>query len=939
MELSRRRWIGLSVGIAAFLAVVGVALAVVFQVSNEIDAELVLSGVEVLSDENLGVYWDRDLTDPVTFIEFRGAAFQPPLQPGVRPEWVYVQNRSDKDLTLIDPCRDIPGAGAEDIAHIAGSVHNLDGDWIGETCDRDVALAPGEVVRVQIRVDVREGVEPANYPFVAVFGAVGGEEEPPPPPARIAFTSDRDVNEEIYSMDADGANQTRLTDNPGNDAWPDWSPDGNKIAFHSNRDGINQVYVMDADGTSQTRVAPTEFDDRYPEWSPDNGKIVFASDRNGAFEIYAMDADGTNQTRLTNNAVHDFYPAWSPDGTKIAFEGAGEIYLMDADGSNPVNLTNDAASDAAPAWSPDGTKIAFRTNRNGNHEIYVMGADGSNPTRLTDDPGVDHAPSWSSDGRGIVFYSDRDGNAEIYVMDPDGSNQTRITNNSDFDAFPDWSPGAVPPPLPPGPGPGPDPIQAPAGMVGWWPGDGNADDIVSGNHGTLQGDATFAAGMVGQAFSLDGVGDWVELVGAEALSLTNSDFTVDAWVNLSNPRHIDPVLGTLTGARNEGLHLAAAHGGQNPYMGFWFNDTGAPTVISANTWYHLTWRYTKSTGEHAIFVNGTLDKSSTGHESFQGTGTVYIGRSVGSQPFTGLIDEVEIFNRALSEAEIRAIYDAGSAGKIKVPPPPPPGPDAIQAPEGMVGWWPGDGNADDIVGGNHGTPQGDATFATGMVGEAFSLDGDGDWVELVGAEALSLTNSSFTVDAWVNLSNPRHQDPVLGTRSNVRNEGLALTAAWHDQHPLMSFWFNDLGGTAVISANTWYHLAWRYTKSTGEQAIFVNGTLDVSATGHEPFEGTGTVYIGRDSGRPFTGLIDEVEIFNRALSDAEIKAIYNAGSAGKIKTPPPSPPPPTPTSPPPTPSQPPPPTRETPPPVVPPPAPVPAVHSNTDIEAVIGRYT
>ena len=206
----------------------------------------------------------------------------------------------------------------------------------------------------------------------------------------------------------------------------------------------------------------------------------------------------------------------------------------------------------------------------------------------------------------------------------------------------------------------PGPIQPPAGMVGWWPGDGNANDIAGSNHGTLQGGATFAAGMVGQAFSLDGDGDWIELVGASALSLTDSDFTVDAWVNLSNPRHIDPVLGTLSA-----LHLAAAHGGQNPYMGFWFNDTGGTTVISANTWYHLAWRYTKSTGEQAIFVNGTLDGSSTGRAAFQGTGTVYIGRSIGSQPFTGLIDEVGIFNRPLTDPEIKAIYDAGSAGKQK----------------------------------------------------------------------------------------------------------------------------------------------------------------------------------------------------------------------------------------------------------------------------------
>ena len=112
MRMSRRRCIGVFVGFAAFLAAVGAVLAVtVFQVSREIDAELVLSAVEVLADENLGVYWDRELKEPVTFIKFRGAALVTPLRGTVKHEWVYVVNHSDKELVLIDPCRGIRGPG------------------------------------------------------------------------------------------------------------------------------------------------------------------------------------------------------------------------------------------------------------------------------------------------------------------------------------------------------------------------------------------------------------------------------------------------------------------------------------------------------------------------------------------------------------------------------------------------------------------------------------------------------------------------------------------------------------------------------------------------------------------------------------------------------------------------------------------------------------
>ena len=117
-------------------------------------------------------------------------------------------------------------------------------------------------------------------------------------------------------MDADGSNPTRLTDNPGLDADPAWSPDGTKIAFASFRDGNQEVYVMDADGSNPTRLTDNPASDIVPAWSPDGTKIAFASRRDGNPEVYVMDADGSNPTRLTDNPTFDGVPAWSPDGTQ-----------------------------------------------------------------------------------------------------------------------------------------------------------------------------------------------------------------------------------------------------------------------------------------------------------------------------------------------------------------------------------------------------------------------------------------------------------------------------------------------------------------------------------------------------------------------------------------------------------------------------------------------
>ena len=128
---------------------------------------------------------------------------------------------------------------------------------------------------------------------------------------KIAFTSLRDGNEEIYVMNADGSDQTRLTYNPpyGNGC-PCFSPDGTKIAFASKRDGDYEIYVMNADGSNQTRL--TNNGGLYPCFSPDGTKIAFVSKRDRDYEIYVMNADGSDQTNITNNPGGDYSPSWGP---------------------------------------------------------------------------------------------------------------------------------------------------------------------------------------------------------------------------------------------------------------------------------------------------------------------------------------------------------------------------------------------------------------------------------------------------------------------------------------------------------------------------------------------------------------------------------------------------------------------------------------------------
>ncbi len=160
-------------------------------------------------------------------------------------------------------------------------------------------------------------------------------------------------------MKADGANQMRLTSvadsGEGGDGGIAWSPDGSLIAFNTRRDGNSEVYVMDADGSNQTRLTNNPAHDAGPVWSPDGSRIAFIRFRDGNEEIYSMNADGSGQTRLTDKQALDRSPAWSPDGKLIAFnsnrDGDLEIYVMSTDGSGQTRLTNVEGNDAFFGWS------------------------------------------------------------------------------------------------------------------------------------------------------------------------------------------------------------------------------------------------------------------------------------------------------------------------------------------------------------------------------------------------------------------------------------------------------------------------------------------------------------------------------------------------------------------------------------------------------------
>ena len=234
-------------------------------------------------------------------------------------------------------------------------------------------------------------------------------------------------------------------------------------------------------------------------------------------------------------------------------------------------------------------------------------------------------------------------------------------------------------------------VSPPLQMISWWPGDGNANDIADKNDGTLTGNATFAPGLVGQAFLLDGSsGGFVDLGNAPNLHVSTGDFTVDAWVKFTSLEVND---GPCTGpgcdmsivdkmnygaidVNDDGWRLLKQSDNR-----FWFclggkegNRCGDPaftvfsqTVATTNVWYHVA--VVKDSAGFSIYVNGILEDSGSPLPDFldSNSANLVIGsyRSFEGANLNGLVDEVEIYNRALSAAEIQRIYNAGSAGKCK----------------------------------------------------------------------------------------------------------------------------------------------------------------------------------------------------------------------------------------------------------------------------------
>jgi len=266
-----------------------------------------------------------------------------------------------------------------------------------------------------------------------------------PQPGRLVYMSSSPDNAEIYTIDSDGKNPVNLTNSPGDDYWPRWSPDGKQIIFVSERDGNAEIYVMNRDGSGATRLTNDPAYDVEPSWSPDGEQIAFTSDRDGGYNLYIMDIKTKSVEALTHvNFVA--FPDWSPDGASILYETGPSknhyLAVFDLKTKKEKRITfNNSTLYTKPVWSPDG--LSFVCENAVSYEEHQVGISiGGYPNgqfaSVVEPVGTNLQPTWSPNGSQIAFVSYRYGQRDIYIVSRDGKFIYRVTNDDRIEGMVDW---------------------------------------------------------------------------------------------------------------------------------------------------------------------------------------------------------------------------------------------------------------------------------------------------------------------------------------------------------------------------------------------------------------------------------------------------------------------------------------------------------------------
>lgn len=262
-----------------------------------------------------------------------------------------------------------------------------------------------------------------------------------PDGSRIAFESVSQQATDIVIADAARGQTSFLTDGSS----PTWSADGQRLAFlrYTENEG-GDIYVINVDGSDETRLSQSGGTKQQVVWSPDGRQFAFLvclSIQMGCQEhdIFVMNADGSGEMRIAANVPGAEALAWSPDSQRIGFLACSDqptcsrsdLLVMNAVGSERTIIATTVNSFA---WSPDGSRIVFDRWQDETNDIFVINSDGNGETRIASDA---LSPDWSPDGQQVVFSAINRAEDGIFMMQVDSGEEIRLLDEG---SGPDWSP-------------------------------------------------------------------------------------------------------------------------------------------------------------------------------------------------------------------------------------------------------------------------------------------------------------------------------------------------------------------------------------------------------------------------------------------------------------------------------------------------------------------
>jgi len=456
-------------------------------------------------------------------------------------------------------------------------------------------------------------------------------------------------------------------------------------------------------------------------------------------------------------------------------------------------------------------------------------------------------------------------------------------------------------------------------LIGHWTFDGKdmvsnvADVSGQGNHGTLVGQAatTTVLGKLGQALELDGDDDFINVGTTDDLNVTET-VTLSAWIKsdhsfgsdlewgslISRMKNVSPYSGYELGVGGYyagGSNKAFFHVGGS----YSSNSILSATAVNDGEWHHLVGIY-DGTNSY-IYVDGELENSGAKNNLLNNTGEqLDIGTNYRrSNRFTGTVDDVRIYSRDLSADEVKQLYNLGAATFNASS-------DAFTQgttlDSGLVGHWTFDGpdmisNVADVSGQeNHGTVEGQTstTTAIGKLGQALEFDGSDDYVDVGAPSDVNWGSGDGSVSAWVKTS--ADFSSVYGVvvingagQGGQKSYVLHLSGA-EVNYPRFDIDDNSslkkVVGDAAINDGEWHHLVGvrdanflrLYVDGVAMTPTDITGFGDVDDTEGLTFGATNNGEGGRGNGQWFDGLIDEVRIYNRALSAEEVTQLYRLGN-------------------------------------------------------------